>query len=165
MGASPLFYCANMFSTSIVEKATEIAQRVASSEGLELVEVEWKGGGNNWVLRIFIDKPGGATLADCEMVSHQVSIILDVEEVIPVRYTLEVSSPGLDRKLLKPADYQRFLGKKAKVSLRVPIDGRRHFVGRLAAFEEGRVGLEIEGGRRVQFPLDEVKTARLVVEL
>ena len=154
-----------MSATTIVEKVTAIAQRVTASEGGELVEVEWKGGGNNWVLRIFIDKAGGVSLADCEMVSHQVSIILDVEEVIPVRYTLEVSSPGLDRKLLKPADYQRFLGKKAKVSLRGPIDGRRHFVGRLAEFEAGQVGLEIEGGRRVRFPFDEVKTARLVVEL
>ncbi|MBI3664875.1 MAG: ribosome maturation factor RimP [Acidobacteria bacterium] len=153
-----------MSATTIIEKVTEIARRVTSSEGLELVEVEWKGGGNNWVLRIFIDKEGGVTLSDCEMVSRQVGVILDVEEVIPVRYTLEVSSPGLDRKLLKPADYQRFLGKKAKVSLRAPVDGRRHFVGRLAEFEAGQVGLEVEGGRRVQFPLEEVQTARLVVE-
>jgi ribosome maturation factor RimP len=154
-----------MSSATIVERATEIAERVASSEGMEVVELEWKGGGNNRVLRIFIDKPGGISLADCENISHQVGAILDVEVVIPVHYTLEVSSPGLDRKLLRPADYQRFMGKKAKVRLRAPIDGRRHFAGRLAEFDGGKVGMDVEGGRRVHFHLDEVENARLVVEL
>lgn len=148
----------------VVEKVTRIAERVAASEGMEIVEVEWKGGGNNRILRIFIDKPGGISHADCETVSHQVGAILDVEDVIPVHYMLEVSSPGLDRKLLKPADYQRFLGKKAKVKLRNPIEGRSHFVGRLAELVDEQVGLDVEGGGRVRFPLAEVASARLVVE-
>ena len=153
-----------MSTTDVVEKITQIAERVASSEGLEIVEVEWKGGGNNRILRIFIDKPAGVTHADCETVSRQVGTILEVEDVISVHYTLEVSSPGLDRKLLKPADYQRFLGKKAKVKLHRPIEGRSHFVGRLAELVEDQVGLDVEGGGRIRFPLTEVASARLVVE-
>ncbi|HYM11009.1 MAG TPA: ribosome maturation factor RimP [Bryobacterales bacterium] len=153
-----------MSTAAVVEKVAEIAGRVAASEGLEIVEVEYKGGGNNRVLRIFIDKPGGVSHADCETVSHQVGVILDVEDVIPVHYTLEVSSPGLDRKLLKPADYQRFLGKKARVKLRGSIAGRSHFIGRLAEFEAGRVGLDVEGNGRVHFAPEDVLVARLVVE-
>lgn len=153
-----------MSSATVVERVTEIAERVAASEGLEIVEIEWKGGGNSRVLRIYIDKPGGISHGDCETISHQVGTILDVEDVIPVRYTLEVSSPGLDRKLLKPADYQRFLGKKARIKLRAPIDGRGNFLGRLADVEGNRVGLDIEGGERVYFGLDQVAAARLVVE-
>jgi ribosome maturation factor RimP len=153
-----------MSTTEVVEKVTEIAGRVAASEGLEIVEVEYKGGGNNRFLRIFIDKPGGVSHGDCETISRQVAVILDVEDVIPVRYTLEVSSPGLDRKLLKPADYQRFLGKKARVKLRGAIGGRSHFVGRLAEFEAGQVGLDVEGGGRLHFALDDVLSARLVAE-
>lgn len=162
MGESPLFYCLEM--TDVAERVREIVGRVAASEGMEVVEVEWKGGGNNRLLRIFIDKPGGVTHTDCEAVSHQVGTILDVEEVISVGYTLEVSSPGLDRKLVKPSDYERFQGKKAKVILRTEVNGERHFVGRLGGLEAGQVTMEVEAGRRVRFPLDEVKSARLVVE-
>ncbi len=153
-----------MIQGNVVERVTEIAGRVARSEGLEIVDVEWKGGGNNWILRIFIDKPGGVTHADCETISHQVGVILDVEDVIDTHYTLEVSSPGLDRKLLKPADYERFAGKKARIQLHRPMDGSRNFVGRLAGIEAGEVELDVEGGRRVRVPLAEVKMARLVVE-
>jgi ribosome maturation factor RimP len=154
-----------MPDTGIVERVTEIAQRVAASEGMELVEVEWLGAGKNRLLRLFIDKPGGVSLDDCENISHQVGTILDVEDVIAAHYTLEVSSPGLDRKLLKPADYQRFLGRKARIKLRRAIEGRSNFVGRLAEFDQGQVGLDVEGGRRVRFPLEEVAAARLVIEL
>ena len=153
-----------MPDTRIVGRVEEIAGRVAASEDLELVEVEWLGAGNNHILRIFIDKPGGVTLADCENVSHQVGTILDVEDVIAGRYTLEVSSPGLDRKLLKPSDYERFLGRRARIKLRRPVEGRSNFAGRLAGMDEGQVSLEMEGGARVRFPLEEVATARLVVE-
>src|SRR5688500_8506170 len=101
---------------SVASKIEEIAQRVAESEGIELVEVEVKGGGNNRFVRISIDKPEGVTHADCELMSQQVGTILDVEDVVPGgHYTLEVSSPGLERKLLKPQDFQRFQGKKAKI--------------------------------------------------
>src|SRR5579864_5529686 len=117
---------------AIASKIEEIARRVAESEGMEVVEVEVKGGGQHRFVRISIDKPEGISHADCELVSQQVGTILDVEDVVPGgRYTLEVSSPGVERKLLKPADYQRFQGKKAAVTLREAIEGRRHWDGTL----------------------------------
>src|SRR5204862_5729902 len=122
----------------VVSKIEEIAQRVAASDGMEVVEVEFKGGGGNQLVRIAIDKPEGVTHADCELVSHQVGTILDVEDLVPGgRYTLEVSSPGIERKLLKPQDYQRFQGKKAKITLRDAVDGRRNWEGTLAGFSGG----------------------------
>jgi ribosome maturation factor RimP len=150
--------------TNILDRINETVTRVAVSEGFELVEVEYRGSPNNRILRIFIDKPGGVTLADCESVSHQVGAIIDVEDVISERYTLEVSSPGLDRKLLKPQDYERFAGKKARIKLRHPMEGRSNFTGRLAGLDQGEALLDVEGGNRLRFPLDEVALARLVVE-
>ena len=107
-----------------LERIREITEMVANSEGLELVEVEFLGQGPRAVLRIFLDKPGGITVEDCQSVSHQVGTILDVEDFIRWSYTLEVSSPGLDRKLLKPSDYQHFAGKLVKLVLRGPRQGR-----------------------------------------
>src|SRR6266545_4026528 len=109
-----------MRQQAVLSKIEEIAQRVAQSEGIEVVEVELKGGGRNQFLRISIDKPEGVSHADCEFISQQVGTILDVEDIVPGHYTLEVSSPGLERRLLKPSDYERFHGKKAKVTLREP---------------------------------------------
>src|SRR6201995_147652 len=112
---------------TIASKIEEIARRVAEPEGLEVVEVEVKGGGAHRFVRISIDKPAGVSHADCESVSQQVGTILDVEDVVPGgRYTLEVSSPGVERKLVKPQDYQRFQGKKVKISLRDAVEGRRN---------------------------------------
>jgi ribosome maturation factor RimP len=148
---------------AVASKIEQIAQRVAAPEGLEIVEVEVKGGGR--LVRIAIDKPQGVTHADCELVSQQVGTILDVEDVVPGgRYTLEVSSPGLERKLLKPQDYQRFQGKKARISLRDPVEGRRNWEGTLAGFAEGRVALETEPGKTRQFPLEQVQKANLKFE-
>src|SRR5580693_7639785 len=131
----------------VASKIEEIARRVAESEGMEIVEVEVKGGGNNRLVRIFVDKPEGVTHGDCELVSQQVGTILDVEDVMPGgSYTLEVTSPGVERKLLKPQDYQRFQGKKARISLRDPVEGRRNWAGTLAGFEEGVIALGIAPG-------------------
>src|SRR3954466_8079853 len=147
---------------SITSKIEEIAHRVGASEGLEIVEVEVKGGGPSRLVRISIDKPEGVTHGDCELVSHQVGTILDVEDVVPGgRYTLEVSSPGVERKLLKEQDYTRFQGKKAKVTLREPLEGRRNWEGVLAGFEEGIVSLETAPGTVVRFPLSGVSKAHL----
>lgn len=149
----------------MASKIEEIAQRVTESEGMELVEVEVKGGGNQRFVRISIDKPAGVTHADCELVSQQVGTILDVEDVVPGgRYTLEVSSPGVERKLLKPGDYQRFQGKKATVKLRDEIEGRRNWEGTLAGFEEGSVALEIGPGKTIRFPFEQVQKAHLKFE-
>src|SRR6202140_861337 len=147
----------------VVSKVEEIAQRVAASDGIEVVEVELKGGGSNQFLRISIDKPEGVTHADCELVSHQVGTIMDVEDVVPGHYTLEVSSPGLERKLIKPRDYERFQGKKAKVTLREPVESQRHWEGTLAGFVDGIVSLDANG-KQIRFPLDQVTKANLKFE-
>jgi ribosome maturation factor RimP len=150
----------------IVDQARSIAERVAGSEGLEVVDVEWRGGGRHGVLRVFIDKPEGISLADCEAVSKQMSTILDVEDVVPGgRYSLEVSSPGLDRKLVKPGDYERFRGKKATIKLLAPREGRGQFTGRLAGLDGAEALLETADGNTERFPLQDIRTARLVVEL
>src|SRR5271157_866912 len=125
-----------------IEKVREIAQRVADSSGLELVDVDLRGGGKARMLRISIDKPEGVTHDDCSNFSREVGIIFDVEGAVPGgSYTLEVSSPGLDRKLLKPSDYERFAGSLIKLTTRDPIAGSRHFEGRLKAFSNGRLEL------------------------
>lgn len=148
--------------TSII---TEIAERVCQSEGLEVVEVQVLGGGGARVVRIFIDKPEGVTHGDCELVSQQVGTILDVEDVVPGgRYNLEVSSPGVDRKLTKPAHFRRFIGQKAKVVLREPFENQRNWMGKLTGFEENRVTLEPSEGKSVTFTLDQIERANLKFE-
>ncbi|MGD0693877.1 MAG: ribosome maturation factor RimP [Terriglobia bacterium] len=148
-----------------VKKIREIAERVATSEGLALVDVELKGGRSNALLRIYIDKPGGVSHADCALVSEQLSAILDVEDPIPGSYTLEVSSPGLDRALTKPSDFEHFAGRRARLVLREPVDKQRVLEGRLAGFEAGRVRLDLgENGMR-ELELSNIAKAKLVVEL
>src|ERR1700719_4479178 len=148
-----------------IAKITEIAERVAGSEGLEIVDVELLGAGRGRVLRIFIDRPEGVTHADCEFVSQQVGTILDVEDVIPGdSYTLEVSSPGLERKLNKAQDFERFLGQKAKVVLREPVENQRRWEGKLAGISDGIVALEPSDGRVIHFPLTQVEKANLKFE-
>src|SRR5579863_977771 len=150
---------------AVASKIEEIAQRVAESEGLELVEVEVKGGGNSRFVRISIDKPEGITHADCELVSQQVGTILDVEDVVPGgSYTLEVSSPGVERKLVKPHDFERFQGKKAKITLRAPVEGRNHWEGTLSGFDDGQIALEVQPGNIIRLPFDQVHKANLKFE-
>jgi ribosome maturation factor RimP len=158
-----------------IERVQQIAERVAASSGLELVEVEFRGGGKSRMLRIFIDKPGGVTHADCANLSREVSTILDVEDVVPGSYLLEVSSPGLDRKLSRPADFERFTGSRVKIMTREPVNGNRHFDGRLQSFQDGRLTLELTVPKkksqpagtpqRLELTLDNVEKANLVPEL
>jgi ribosome maturation factor RimP len=158
-----------------LERVQQIAERVAASSGLEMVEVEFRGGGKSRMLRIFIDKPGGVTHEDCANLSREVSTILDVEEVVPGSYLLEVSSPGLDRKLVRPADFERFTGSRVKIMTREPVNGNRHFDGRLQSFQDGLLTLELTVARKKSQPaatpqlleltLDNVEKANLVPEL
>ena len=148
----------------VASKVEEIAQRIARSEGLELVEVEVKGGGTSRFVRIAIDKPDGVTHTDCQTVSEKVGEILEAEDAIPGHYTLEVSSPGLERKLLKPQDYQRFEGQKAKVTMREEVDGRRTWEGTLAGYSDGIISLETQPGEIRRLPFDQVKKANLKFE-
>lgn len=158
-----------------IERVQQIAERVAASSGLELVEVEFRGGGKSRMLRIFIDKPGGVTHEDCANLSREVSTILDVEDVVPGSYLLEVSSPGLDRKLSRPADFERFTGSRVKIMTREPVNGNRYFDGRLQSFQEGRLTLDLTVPKKKSQPagtpqlleltLDNVEKANLVPEL
>jgi len=192
-----------------LEKVRGAAERVARSEGLEIVDVEWKVGKQRF-LRVYIDKvPGGREAgkvlgdreavntpkptaavmsdaagemgaaevahdpypkishSDCERVSQQLSVILDVEELIPgPGYVLEVSSPGMDRALKKAADFERFRGRLTKISTSEPVGEAKFFEGRLAGFADGKVRLELKGkeARTVEVPLEAIRKANLVVE-
>ena len=137
-----------------LEKVQAIAERVAGSLGLEIVEVEMRGGGKARMLRIFIDKPSGVTHEDCASLSREVSTILDVEDAVSGSYVLEVSSPGLDRKLFRPTDFERFQGSRVKLTTRTPVNGNRHFEGRLEHFESGRLTLDLSDARRKHRPAE-----------
>jgi ribosome maturation factor RimP len=142
-----------------------IAERVTRSEGLSLVDVELKGGRIHPLLRVYIDKPGGVTHADCQLVSEQMSVILDVEDPFPGSYTLEVSSPGLDRELRKPSDFEYFTGRRARVVLREPLDGQSVLEGRLAGYEAGKVRLDLGANGTRELELAAIARAKLMVEL
>jgi ribosome maturation factor RimP len=133
-----------------IEKVRDVAERVATSSGLELVEVEFLGGGKSRRLRLVIDKPGGVTHEDCANLSREVGVILDVEDAVPgaVPYTLEVSSPGLDRKLSRAADFEKFVGSRVKLTTRMPVNAERHFEGRLESFVEGKLTLDLSPARK-----------------
>jgi ribosome maturation factor RimP len=146
-----------------LERIREAAERVARSLGLEVVDVEWKVGKQRF-LRVYIDKPEGVSHKDCEAVSHQFSAILDVEDLVPgPHYILEVSSPGLDRKLTKPAEFARFTGRLARISTNDPVENQKFFEGRLAGFADGKVQIEVKG-RVIAVPMEGIRKANLVVE-
>jgi ribosome maturation factor RimP len=150
---------------AIAAKVREIAERVGASDGVEIVDVELAGGGRKRLLRISIDKPSGVTHADCELISQQVGTILDVEDVVPGgSYTLEVSSPGVERKLTTPRDFERFQGRKVRIVLREPVDNRRHWEGTLTDFGEKVVTLEPEPGKQICFALEQIQKANLKFE-
>ncbi|HEY3930466.1 MAG TPA: ribosome maturation factor RimP [Candidatus Koribacter sp.] len=166
-----------------IEKVREIVERVARDYGLEVVDLEFRGGGKARMLRITIDKPEGITHDDCSHVSNEVGTILDVEEAVPgASYTLEVSSPGLDRKLSKPSEFERFTGSLVKLTTHEPHDGNRHFEGRLERFADGKLTLDLNGvpqkhakknkgpkapviERKVEIDLADVEKANLVPEI
>ena len=143
-----------------------VAERVTSSRSYELVDVEVKRERGGHFVRLFVDKPGGIGLDELQSVSEEVSAILDAEDPIDSTYTLEVSSPGLDRPLKTEADYRRFVGRLVKVSSYEPWEGRRHWLGRLQSVEDGAVTLvlEKEKGATARVPLAKVSHGRLEVE-
>ena len=148
-----------------LEKITEMAQRVVVSEGLTLVDVQLKGGRGSQLLRVYIDKAEGISHADCQLVSEQLGAMLDVEDLFPGSYTLEVSSPGLDRKLVKPSDFAHFAGRKARVVVRELVDNQKVLEGRLAGFEAGCVRLDLGDAGLKELELSNIQKARLVVEI
>ncbi|HKQ09191.1 MAG TPA: ribosome maturation factor RimP [Blastocatellia bacterium] len=146
------------------EAINEIIERVAAREGLELVHWEAVGPRNHFVLRIFIDKPGGVTINDCERVSNQVGTLFDVEDLIPNQYTLEVSSPGIERGLYKRADYERFAGSRVKLRTAEPINGQRNFRGKLLGMSGDTVSLEADGPGRIDIPFEQIAKANIEYE-
>jgi len=129
--------------------------------GYELCDLEVKFGGRDGLLRVFIDRPEGIGLDDCEVVSRQVSSLLDVEDPLPGHYTLEVSSPGLDRRLTKPEHFRRFTGEDVRVKLRFPKEGRRNFRGELVAANDENIEVVVDGVTHT-LPIATIETARLV---
>src|SRR5713101_781280 len=154
-----------MDSRSVKERVCQLAEQAAIDHRLELVHAEVAGPDNRPVVRVFIDKPGGVTHRDCSEVSEQLGTILDVEDFIHSSYTLEVSSPGLERGLYRRADYERFAGSLAKVKTRKPIGGQHNFRGRLLGLDGEDVLLEDRTSGRVRVPLDSIAKANLEMDI
>ena len=154
-----------METTDIEQRIREIAERVAAEQGLEFVHAEVGALGRSAAVRIFIDKPGGVTHEDCSTVSQHVGTILDVEDFIHSAYTLEVSSPGLERGLYKRADYERFAGHLVKLKTRQPIDGQRNFRGRIVGVEDNTVLFADKTSGRVTVPLEQIAKANLEIDI
>ena len=145
----------------VVERVKLIAIPLFTELGLELVDVEFRREANGWVLRLYLDKPGGVVLGDCQRVSEELSDLLDIEDLIDHPYTLEVSSPGLNRPLRLESDFLRFVGQRARISTSAAIVGQRRFLGVLRGYEEGRVLLEREDGTIALIPYALIVKSRL----
>jgi ribosome maturation factor RimP len=163
----------NPIQTAVVERVQTIAEPLCASLGLELVDAEYLREGSRWVLRVFVDRPGGVILDDCSNLSNALGVALDVDEatfgpLIGDRgYSLEVSSPGIERPLKKPSDFQRFSGHKVKVKTYAPLpgdpSGRKTFSGKLLGLSGETVSLESSEGPMV-IPLKAIAKAHLLVE-
>lgn len=153
----------------MVSRVTDLAEQLLSHLGMELVDLEYKREGRSMVLRLFIDKEGGVTLDDCAVVSRELSEVLDVEDFISEHYTLEVSSPGLNRPLKKKSDFERYLGKLVKIRTFEPLpddagNRRKTFLGELLAVESGVVRVRLTEGQTAGIPLEKVAKANLEFE-
>lgn len=151
--------------TEILDRITGLSERAASGTGIEVVEVQFRGGGKARLLRVYIDKPGGVTHADCELISHRLGGLLDEDDTIPGdSYTLEVSSPGLERKLTKPRDFERVIGQRIRVVLRDAAQGAKSIEGKLTALENGTLTVETASGSLAPIRLEQVQKANLKFE-
>lgn len=150
---------------TLLERVTAIAERAARREGLEVWDVEVAGAGRGRIVRIYIDKPAGVTLDDCELISQQVGTVLDVEDVIPDQhYNLEVSSPGVERRLLKLEHFARFAGQKIRLALREPIENRRRWEGTVRGVEDGVILFEADAGPTLRLGMEQIDKANLKFE-
>ncbi len=151
--------------TGLTEQIESLAEQAAAGTSIEIAEVQLRGAGKARLLRVYIDKPGGVTHGDCELVSERLGRLLDETDAIPDEgYTLEVSSPGVERKLAKRRDYERVVGEKIRLTVREPMEGQTRFEGRLAALAEDTLELEISPGRMLHVPLEQVQKANLKFE-
>jgi ribosome maturation factor RimP len=160
-GLAPTFFAWDFMSGIDRQVIGRIIERAVSNEGLELVHWEVVGPPTRFILRVYIDKPGGISHSDCEAVSHRLGLLLDVEDPIPHSYILEVSSPGIERGLYKPADYERFAGNRIKLKTSEPICGQRSFRGRLIGLVEGMVRLEVDRVGQIEIPYEKIIKANL----
>ncbi|SRR2546422_452496 len=151
--------------SEVLEVVRRMAREILEYAGMELVHLEMKREPGGHLVRLYIDKDGGVSLDDCSLISRQLSAQLDIVDPIEGRYTLEVSSPGLDRPLFTDHDFARFAGRQIRLSTHVPLDGRRNFQGRLEGIVDGCVRMTLQGGREFSIPRDQVATARLEVEI
>ena len=150
---------------SVAERVHQLAEQTAIDYGVELVHAEVAGPEGHPIVRLFIDKPGGVTHDDCSDVSHHLSTVLDVEDFIHSAYTLEVSSPGLERGLYKPADYERFAGRLAKIKTRSPVKNQRNFRGRIVGLADSEVIFEDNTSGRVRIPVNDIAKANLEIDV
>lgn len=150
---------------SIAERINQLAEQTAIDHGVELVHAEVAGPEGHPIVRVFIDKPGGVTHEDCSDVSHHLSTVLDVEDFIHSAYTLEVSSPGLERGLYKASDYERFAGHLAKIKTRSPIKNQRNFRGRIVGMADSNVVFDDNTSGQVPIPLTDIAKANLEVDV
>jgi len=149
----------------IAARFRTLAEPILSDLGLEMVDTEFRREAHGWVLRLYMDRPGGVTLADCQRVSEELGDHLDVEDFVGYPYHLEVSSPGLDRPLTRDQDFMRFTGQDVRVSTREALEGRRNFRGRLAGLQDGAVLLDLPDGQRVLIPRELILRAKLQPDL
>ena len=154
--------------SGLPERVEQQIEKIVEAEGLELVHLEYRRQGRGFLLRVDIDKEGGVNLEDCELVSHQVSTYLDVEDVVPTEYELQVSSPGLDRKFYKPSDYAKFTGRLVRVKTSRPIRGLHVIVGTLKEYDGGKIVVtdpKMKKDADYEIPMDVIKETRLEVEI
>ncbi len=175
MGESPLFCfsvvvianfeMAPMEKNGTLDRITQLSEQAVSGTPIEILEVQLRGAGKARLIRIYIDKPDGVTHEDCALVSEKLGKLLDEEDTIPDdSYTLEVSSPGVERKLTKPRDFERVVGQKIKVAVREPIEGQTRFEGQLKELARGVLEIQTSSGKVLHLPLEEVQKANLKFE-
>jgi ribosome maturation factor RimP len=149
----------------LLEQIEQLIAPVLQEHGAELVDLQFVHEHGQWVLRFFLDKPGGITLDDCATISDHIGRILDASDIIKQHYSLEVSSPGINRPLKKESDYQRFIGERVDVTLYAPLNGRRHFKGTLQSVNAGIVVVEEAPQQLFALPLADVAKAKLDPEI
>jgi ribosome maturation factor RimP len=151
--------------TGLLQRLAELGEQAAAGSGIEIAEVQLRGAGKARLLRVYIDKEGGVTHGDCELISQRLSKLLDDEDAVPGDgYTLEVSSPGVERNLAKPRDFQRVIGQKIRLTVRNAIEDQTRFEGKLTGFANQVLHLEVSPGRLLQVPLEQVQRANLKFE-
>lgn len=148
----------------MTDRIQELLLPILESRGLSLWELEFKKEGPKWLLRVYIDRDSGVSLDDCEMVSRDLGALLDVEDVVPHAYTLEVSSPGMDRTLSKPEHFKRFAGHKIKIKTFQPLDGEKVFHGELTGIGDQGITLKVDESKILEIPLTQIAKASLEVE-